>query len=395
MEAGIVLSGTEIKSIRAGKVEPRRRVRPDRARARRGSSARTSRRGRAERNEPRAEAGPEAAAAPAARSTSSSARTKAKGLTLVPLKLYITERGKAKLELGLGKGKQLYDRRREIAAPGPRRDGRARAGGSRAGADRAPALTPLGGRGSAQEVAAAEGTSVRGSTASGRPASETRPSTGSTSIGAVARFRVSGSRGRGRGSRACEDLPTGVEAAPRARRASADDETNSAETEGAPCGRPAHSARSGSARRARPWRCPRRAATRRGGRPSDERRLHAEVRGLPEDDVGERPGASEPDVRGDAVRDRRLDRDLGEVASTRALSSRPSRPRPAVRREAEDARAAARCAARPHGVGELERPPDRLHDPAHPLRVGVDDRDRAELVERPSAAIVAGGYARG
>ena len=34
-------------------------------------------------------------------------------------------------------------------------------------------------------------------------------------------------------------------------------------------------------------------------------------------------------------------------------------------------------------MGELERPPDRLHHPAHPLRVGVDDGDRAELVERP------------
>ena len=49
-------------------------------------------------------------------------RTKAKGLTLVPLKLYITSRGKAKLELGLGKGKQLYDRRREIAARDSRRE---------------------------------------------------------------------------------------------------------------------------------------------------------------------------------------------------------------------------------------------------------------------------------
>jgi SsrA-binding protein len=48
-------------------------------------------------------------------------KTKAKGLTLVPLKLYITGRGKAKLELGLGKGKQLYDRRREIAERDSRR----------------------------------------------------------------------------------------------------------------------------------------------------------------------------------------------------------------------------------------------------------------------------------
>ena len=49
-------------------------------------------------------------------------KTKAKGLTLVPLKLYITERGKAKLELGIGKGKNLYDRRREIAARDSKRE---------------------------------------------------------------------------------------------------------------------------------------------------------------------------------------------------------------------------------------------------------------------------------
>ena len=34
-------------------------------------------------------------------------------------------------------------------------------------------------------------------------------------------------------------------------------------------------------------------------------------------------------------------------------------------------------------MGELERPADRLHDPAHALRVRVDDGDRAELVQRP------------
>ncbi len=49
-------------------------------------------------------------------------RTKSKGLTLVPLKLYITARGKAKLELGLGRGKQLHDRRRDIAAREARRE---------------------------------------------------------------------------------------------------------------------------------------------------------------------------------------------------------------------------------------------------------------------------------
>jgi SsrA-binding protein len=49
-------------------------------------------------------------------------KTKSKGLTIVPLRLYIDSRGKAKLELGLGKGKQLHDRRRDIAARDAKRD---------------------------------------------------------------------------------------------------------------------------------------------------------------------------------------------------------------------------------------------------------------------------------
>ena len=34
-----------------------------------------------------------------------------KGVTLVPLKIYFNQRGKAKLALGLGRGKKLYDKR--------------------------------------------------------------------------------------------------------------------------------------------------------------------------------------------------------------------------------------------------------------------------------------------
>lgn len=49
-------------------------------------------------------------------------KTKAKGLTLVPLRLYITDQGKAKLELGLARGKQTWDRRREIAERDSKRD---------------------------------------------------------------------------------------------------------------------------------------------------------------------------------------------------------------------------------------------------------------------------------
>jgi SsrA-binding protein len=49
-------------------------------------------------------------------------KTKAKGLTLVPLSIYINDRGKAKLLLGLARGKQTWDRRREIAERDSKRD---------------------------------------------------------------------------------------------------------------------------------------------------------------------------------------------------------------------------------------------------------------------------------
>jgi SsrA-binding protein len=49
-------------------------------------------------------------------------KAKAKGQTIVPLRLYITSRGRAKVELGLARGKQWHDRRREIAERDARRD---------------------------------------------------------------------------------------------------------------------------------------------------------------------------------------------------------------------------------------------------------------------------------
>ncbi|UCH65295.1 MAG: SsrA-binding protein SmpB [Ignavibacterium sp.] len=41
-------------------------------------------------------------------------RTKEKGLTLIPLRLYF-KKGKVKLELALAKGKKVYDKRKDIA----------------------------------------------------------------------------------------------------------------------------------------------------------------------------------------------------------------------------------------------------------------------------------------
>jgi SsrA-binding protein len=48
-------------------------------------------------------------------------RAQQKGQTIVPLRLYLN-RGKAKIELGLARGKQLHDRRRDIADRDARRD---------------------------------------------------------------------------------------------------------------------------------------------------------------------------------------------------------------------------------------------------------------------------------
>ena len=37
--------------------------------------------------------------------------TQREGFTLIPLRLYFNERGRAKIEIGLGRGKQLHDKR--------------------------------------------------------------------------------------------------------------------------------------------------------------------------------------------------------------------------------------------------------------------------------------------
>lgn len=45
-----------------------------------------------------------------------------KGLTLVPLKLYFTDKGKVKVELGLARGKKSFDKRRTIAERDAKRE---------------------------------------------------------------------------------------------------------------------------------------------------------------------------------------------------------------------------------------------------------------------------------
>lgn len=49
-------------------------------------------------------------------------RAHEKGLTLVPLRIYFTARGIAKVELGLCKGKKLHDKREDLKKRDTRRD---------------------------------------------------------------------------------------------------------------------------------------------------------------------------------------------------------------------------------------------------------------------------------
>lgn len=120
-EAGIVLTGTEIKSVRAHKVslaEAYARVEngeawligahiaPYEGGNRMNHEPRRTRKLLLHRGEIDELLG----------------LTKAKGLTIVPLRLYISERGIAKVELGVARGKQLHDKRRDIAARDARRD---------------------------------------------------------------------------------------------------------------------------------------------------------------------------------------------------------------------------------------------------------------------------------
>lgn len=121
LEAGIVLTGTEIKSIRDGKAN----LSDAYARIERGEAWLVGAHiapwagGNRYNHEPRRD---RKLLLHRMQIDQLLGRTKAKGLTIVPLRLYLTRRGRAKLELGIARGKQLHDRRREIAARDMRRE---------------------------------------------------------------------------------------------------------------------------------------------------------------------------------------------------------------------------------------------------------------------------------
>lgn len=50
------------------------------------------------------------------------AKTAERGLTLVPLKIYFDENNRAKIEIGLARGKKLFDKRATIAERDQKRD---------------------------------------------------------------------------------------------------------------------------------------------------------------------------------------------------------------------------------------------------------------------------------
>jgi SsrA-binding protein len=113
-EAGIALTGSEIKSIRQGKVSLQEAyARPQRGEvwligahvaeygpaSYNGHEPRRSRRLLLHRSQIR----------------EIERQVEARGLTLVPLRLYLNKRGIAKVELGVGRGRRAYDKRQAIA----------------------------------------------------------------------------------------------------------------------------------------------------------------------------------------------------------------------------------------------------------------------------------------
>ena len=113
-EAGLVLVGTEVKSLRAGRASLAGRVR--RGRRPRGVAARAC----TSRSTPRA---PGPTTPPRrkrklllnrAEIAKIERKITDKGYTLVPLQLYFKD-GRAKVEIGLARGKKAYDKRHALA----------------------------------------------------------------------------------------------------------------------------------------------------------------------------------------------------------------------------------------------------------------------------------------
>jgi SsrA-binding protein len=120
-EAGIVLTGTEVKSLRAGKANLKDsyarvengevmlhnlHISPYEAGNRFNHDPLRIRKLLLHREEIRRLIG----------------KTREKGLTLIPLRIYFNQRGLVKVDLALGQGKKLYDKREDLAERDARRE---------------------------------------------------------------------------------------------------------------------------------------------------------------------------------------------------------------------------------------------------------------------------------
>ncbi|HEY5341335.1 MAG TPA: SsrA-binding protein SmpB [Candidatus Aquilonibacter sp.] len=113
MEAGLALTGTEVKSIRAGGVS----INEAYARFRDGEAWLMSvhippyRQGSFSNVDPNR---PRKLLLHREQIADLESRVKEKGLTIVPLRMYFT-RGKVKVQLGLARGKKTWDKREDVA----------------------------------------------------------------------------------------------------------------------------------------------------------------------------------------------------------------------------------------------------------------------------------------
>lgn len=120
-EAGIVLTGTEIKSVRQGKVS----LKESYAKIERGEiiiygmNISPYEQGNRFNVDPLR---PRKLLLHKSEIRKLIGYTTLKGLTLVPLSMYINEDGRAKLELAVARGKKLYDKRETIAKRDAARD---------------------------------------------------------------------------------------------------------------------------------------------------------------------------------------------------------------------------------------------------------------------------------
>jgi len=112
-EAGLELRGSEVKSLRQGKVslgEAYVRIRDGEAFLLKANIAEYSHGGYANHEPLR----PKKMLLHRREIEKLRVRIEQKGMTVVPLKIYFNEKGRIKLEIGVGKGKRLHDKRKSI-----------------------------------------------------------------------------------------------------------------------------------------------------------------------------------------------------------------------------------------------------------------------------------------